>query len=535
MVNHYEKVIFATQNEAFFKTVCEAIDWHRFGFEVVSQLATEDAVKEKIISLRPALVLLDFSLSKEGIHTILKYAYSRHADFLKAPLFVALLSAEHAAQEKEMTALEISACINYGLSGFFTVPLDIASFEAKIAEASVVTKAKKDFLTMQEKLQEERLMQKFAQMFLFGAVDDGFDASEDTNDKFKVAIVSPYLCGLMGKTQELKTAVDESFAFINHLDFPMEPDYIIIFRNESDEAVVRHIERFCRKFKKESSGSLLALGSTGEGLQGALDSYKNAQLLYSNLFFFKEPAFITQQDLSADPNVEYRLKKKMQFADVQTFFGTTQHLIQYIEIYDLQKIDHLLNEQEEWLCRSDFSVEHIKKLSMAFLMNVQKYIDIKHPEKNLEIVKAIDVIDLVYTKNYFSDIVKIVRDFVMELAEAFSANTTNSTVLKVIQYVKNNYNTDLKLETLGNLFNCNSAYLGKRFKDYTGVSFNTYIDLIRIEEAKKMLSQSDLKIYEISKLIGFSNTDYFYLKFKRHTNMTPKEYRESCGRQDEAL
>ena len=40
-----------------------------------------------------------------------------------------------------------------------------------------------------------------------------------------------------------------------------------------------------------------------------------------------------------------------------------------------------------------------------------------------------------------------------------------------------------------------------------------------------MLVQSELKIYEISKLVGYSNTDYFYLKFKRHTNMTPKEFK----------
>ena len=44
---------------------------------------------------------------------------------------------------------------------------------------------------------------------------------------------------------------------------------------------------------------------------------------------------------------------------------------------------------------------------------------------------------------------------------------------------------DLKLETLGDMFNCNSAYLGKKFKKYTGVQFNTYLDNIRIDVAKE--------------------------------------------------
>ncbi|MBQ5492097.1 MAG: helix-turn-helix transcriptional regulator, partial [Treponema sp.] len=103
----------------------------------------------------------------------------------------------------------------------------------------------------------------------------------------------------------------------------------------------------------------------------------------------------------------------------------------------------------------------------------------------------------------------------------------SSTILKVIQYVKTNYNRELKLELLGDLFNCNSAYLGKKFKEYTGVPFNTYLDIIRIEQAKNMLETTSLKIYEISKLVGYSNTDYFYLKFKKHTNMTPKEFKRT--------
>ncbi|MBQ2553105.1 MAG: helix-turn-helix domain-containing protein, partial [Treponema sp.] len=55
-----------------------------------------------------------------------------------------------------------------------------------------------------------------------------------------------------------------------------------------------------------------------------------------------------------------------------------------------------------------------------------------------------------------------------------------------------------------------------------------------IEEAKKLLLSSPLKIYEISKLVGYSNTDYFYLKFKKHTNMTPKEFKGSKHEEQES-
>src|SRR5574344_1062911 len=187
----------------------------------------------------------------------------------------------------------------------------------------------------------------------------------------------------------------------------------------------------------------------------------------------------------------------------------------------------LMKKQRTWLRQSVLSVDEIKKLCMAFIVETQNSLQSKHPKNQFYTFTAIELVNLIYTQNYFDDMMKLVEDFTAGLAESFTSNTTNSTILKVIQYVKTNYNTDLKLEMLGDLFNCNSAYLGKKFREYTGVPFNTYLDIIRIEAAKNMLGNSTLKIYEISKLVGYSNTDYFYLKFKRHTNMTPKEYKSS--------
>ena len=68
---------------------------------------------------------------------------------------------------------------------------------------------------------------------------------------------------------------------------------------------------------------------------------------------------------------------------------------------------------------------------------------------------------------------------------------------RVVKYVEKNYYRDLKLKLLAEIFNYNSAYLGKAFKNYTGENFNTYLDKIRIEEAKKYLVNDKLKVYRI--------------------------------------
>ena len=49
---------------------------------------------------------------------------------------------------------------------------------------------------------------------------------------------------------------------------------------------------------------------------------------------------------------------------------------------------------------------------------------------------------------------------------------------------------------------------------------------VRIEEAKRMLTTSNLRIYEIGNLCGIDDTNYFIKIFKRYTGVTPRRYRE---------
>jgi two-component system response regulator YesN len=99
------------------------------------------------------------------------------------------------------------------------------------------------------------------------------------------------------------------------------------------------------------------------------------------------------------------------------------------------------------------------------------------------------------------------------------------TLGKVIDYIEHHYHEDLKIEALGKLFHYSSNYLGKQLKKETNKSFNCFLDDLRLEEAQKLLSKQDFKIYEISKKIGYNDPDYFTAKFKRQTGLSPKEFR----------
>ncbi len=64
-------------------------------------------------------------------------------------------------------------------------------------------------------------------------------------------------------------------------------------------------------------------------------------------------------------------------------------------------------------------------------------------------------------------------------------------------------------------FFMNESYLSDLFKRETGSSFTTYLTKFRVEQAKNLLKQLDLKTYEIAEMVGYKNSKYFNKIFKR--------------------
>ena len=87
-------------------------------------------------------------------------------------------------------------------------------------------------------------------------------------------------------------------------------------------------------------------------------------------------------------------------------------------------------------------------------------------------------------------------------------------------------NQDLSLQTLSGKMHVNAVYLGRIFKKETGSSFNDYLNNVRIEKAKELLTTTNYKGNELYEKVGFSNYNYFYIVFKKITGVKPTEYRK---------
>jgi two-component system response regulator YesN len=112
-------------------------------------------------------------------------------------------------------------------------------------------------------------------------------------------------------------------------------------------------------------------------------------------------------------------------------------------------------------------------------------------------------------------------------APCAKAGRQKSGVEEVIAYIRLNYRRELTLKGLAEEFYLNPLYLGQLIKKETGESFNDFLARVRIENAIRLLENTNLKVYEISEKVGFKEIQYYYKTFKSITGTSPAAYRKN--------
>ncbi|MDH3974197.1 MAG: response regulator [Deltaproteobacteria bacterium] len=98
---------------------------------------------------------------------------------------------------------------------------------------------------------------------------------------------------------------------------------------------------------------------------------------------------------------------------------------------------------------------------------------------------------------------------------------------RAIDYINENNDRELYRESLAKYLNLNPDYLSRLFRRECGVELQEYIHRSKIEKSREYLStRYDMKIKDIAHAVGIRDTAYFSRFFKRHTGLTPREFRK---------
>ncbi|KQX49282.1 AraC family transcriptional regulator [Paenibacillus sp. Root444D2] len=119
---------------------------------------------------------------------------------------------------------------------------------------------------------------------------------------------------------------------------------------------------------------------------------------------------------------------------------------------------------------------------------------------------------------------KVVSPCMVEL-ESRSDAEVKKTVETAMIYLQNNYMKEISLDSCADYAGTNTVALSKAFKQVSGKNFIDYLTELRIEKAKELLRDTDMKINDIAEKAGYQPS-YFNRIFKKQEDITPSRYRE---------
>lgn len=128
-------------------------------------------------------------------------------------------------------------------------------------------------------------------------------------------------------------------------------------------------------------------------------------------------------------------------------------------------------------------------------------------------------------------VVKLLEIFASHLSELSNQivvqqnNAEPPMITRAKEYIKQNHAEDLSLAQVAKAVNTSTFYFCKMFKKGTGLHFTEFVSRVRIENAKNLLLNPNLRISEIAYQVGFQSLTHFNRVFKKIAGESPTEYR----------
>lgn len=129
--------------------------------------------------------------------------------------------------------------------------------------------------------------------------------------------------------------------------------------------------------------------------------------------------------------------------------------------------------------------------------------------------------------------INYVTDLLFAVNHEFSLkpnNTIEKYYREAMNYIQKNFMSTISLSDVADHLGISTGYLSIIFKQKKMGSFVKHLRGLRVQEAKKLLTSSGKKVYEIALELGFYNSRYFSELFKSETGFTPLDYRKKYSK-----
>jgi len=189
-------------------------------------------------------------------------------------------------------------------------------------------------------------------------------------------------------------------------------------------------------------------------------------------------------------------------------------IITDISMPEMNGIDLIRNVSEQYPAIKIIvlsSHDDFKFVKDALMLGAQDYL-LKHDLDEESFIRTLKKVEaLIYGEQIAPS---VQREYRLEVSQA-------------IEHIRLNYMHELRLSALADEVSVSPNYLCNIFKNDTGLTIFEYIKNVRIDEAKELLKNTNLRLYEVADRVGFTNASYFCNVFKEVTGKTVKSFRQS--------
>lgn len=261
------------------------------------------------------------------------------------------------------------------------------------------------------------------------------------------------------------------------------------------------------------SGLKIAIGNNVRNWRELFCSYESASYLMEQEFIFDHEDILT---IDLICNLEGNQEAV-----------TVEWMEMLVEVGEEEGIKRAMGLLREYCTWHLFKESEIKLMLIQDLIQIQMRLSKKYPSSDFSNDELQQRLKRLMAAEDMKSLLQFYEKTLTEFGKKIGVGGGGNIIRRVYYYMEKNYHKDLKLENIAKNFNYNSAYLGKLFRKEMGETFNNSLDRIRITNARRLLEETDLKVYQISEQVGYSSIDYFYMKFKKYVGISPKEYRKN--------
>lgn len=508
-------VLIADDEQLVLDGMKQIIDWNACGFSICgTAINGQDALK-KILDLHPDLVLLDIRMPKMNGIEVVKAA--TEAGFTGKFIILSGFSDFKLAQ----------AAMRYGVDFYLTKPVDEEELEQSVCTIRDMikkeSKASRSYSQYLDKAKEHILREILLNICDYNTLNV-LDLHLQANI-YQVITYENYNQEHFHQPWNFSELMRVTNQDNNSFDIlEIEQRKAILLKGTFAIARFQNLLDHYRKIPQKGSpfdAIFLTYGRQVFHIKDIHLSYEDVCKLKERRFFCIPNQHVLGYDELPKEGI---LPTNTLTQDIAPNYA--ESISNYIQAYNPTLIAETLKKLSNYLTECMANITDIKHFLIDIYILVKQKIMQSFPHNDLPFLANASVIILIEEKYYLYEIIAFLSEQFEMWMHSVGYSSGENVLDEVLHYIQHNYQENLKLETIASLFGYNSSYLGRLFTKKLNVNFNTYLDQIRVEKAKELLHNRSLKVYEIAKMVGYHNVDYFHRKFKKQEGTSPAEYRK---------